>query len=206
MKIMLYLSLLLMVIAGCSTEGDIRFINRTNHDLFFNIKGNDYVLAGSETEDTEMTISVYTGKEVLFIDEGPREVDLHLEGETFMMQYAINGTPIGEYYTDTTLNVQPGKTMKIYCDPTHAGVKLINNSIESVVGFSYYTDDLDSLITMIDTPLQLGDSTWSRLKASSEIDSISYSFLIEFENGFIDSSYINIHDLTLDEQFRIVAE
>ena len=196
--------LLIIILAGCSTEGDIKIINRTNHSLYFTIKGNDYTLEGSETSDPDMTISVSTGKQFLFYSEDYVEVDMHLEGETFMMQDAINGIPIEEYFTETTLQVQPKETLKIYCDPTHAGVKLINNYTENVINLAYFTDDPDILISIIEQPIIVGDSAWSRLTATAEDDSISYSFVIEFENGFIDStSFMDIDDLTVDEQLRI---
>ena len=204
MKKLIIPILLIIILAGCSTEGDIKIINRTDHSLYFTIKGNDYILEGSETSDPDMTISVNTGKQFLFYGEDYIEIDLHLEGETFMMQDAINGIPIEEYFTETTLQVKPKETLKIYCDPTHAGVKLINNSAVDVIDLAYHTDDSDILIPIIEQPIIVGDSAWSRLTATAEDDSISYSFVIEFANGFIDStSFMSIDDLMVDEQFRI---
>ena len=205
-KVLFPFILLIIIIAGCSTEGDIKIINRTDHSLYFTIKGNDYILEGSETSDPSMTISIGTGKQFLFYSEDYVEVDLHLEGETFMMQDAsISGQPTGVYFTETTLQVKPKETLKVYCDPTHAGVKLINNFAIDVIDLSYHTGDSDTLISIIDQPIIVGDSAWSRLKAATGYDSISYSFVIEFANGFIDdTSYINIDTLTVDEQLRIV--
>ena len=205
-KVLFPFILLIIIIAGCSTEGDIKIINRTNHSLYFTIKGNDYILEGSETSDPSMTISIGTGKQFLFYSEDYVEVDLHLEGETFMMQDAsISGQPTGVYFTETTLQVKPKETLKVYCDPTHAGVKLINNFAIDVIDLSYHTGDSDTLISIIHQPIIVGDSAWSRLKAATGYDSISYSFVIEFANGFIDdTSYINIDTLTVDEQLRIV--
>ena len=204
MKKLIIPILVIIILAGCSTEGDIKIINRTNHNLYFSIKGNDYMLEGSETSDPNMTISVDTGKQVLFYSEDYVNVDLYLEGETFMMQDAINGIPIEEYFTETTLQVIPKETLKVYCDPTHAGVKLINNFAVDVIDLAYYTDDSDILISIIDQPIVSGDSAWSRLTATTEYDSVSYSFIIEFANGSIDSTnYMNIDDLTVDEQLRI---
>jgi len=205
MKKFLVPILLIIIIVGCSTEGDIKLINRTNHRLFFTIKGNDYILEGSETSDPNGIVSVDTGKKFLFYSEDMVEVDLHLEGETFMMQDAtIGGQPIGLYFTETTLQVKPSETLKIYCDPTHAGVKLVNNSTEEVTGLAYHTATSNTLISLIDSPIATGDSAWSRLKATSDYDSISYSFVIELTNGYIDSTnFMNIDYLTVDEQLRI---
>ncbi len=206
-KVLFPFILLIIIIAGCSTEGDIKIINRTDHNLYFTIKGNDYILEGSETSNPNMTVSIGTGKQFLFYSKDFVEVDLHLEGETFMIQDAtIGGQPTGVYFTETTLQIKPKKTLKVYCDPTHAGVKLVNNSAIDVIDLSYHTDDSDTLISIIDQPIIAGDSTWSRLTATSANDLISYSFVIEFENGFIDSSFINIDDLIVDEQLRIELE
>ena len=203
-KVLFPFILLIIIITGCSTEGDIKIINRTNHNLYFTIKGNDYTLEGSETSDPNMTVSVSTGKQFLFYIEDYVEVDLHLEGETFMMQDAtISGQPIGIYFTETTLQVKPKETLKVYCDPTHAGVKLINNFAIDVVNFAYYTDDSATPISIIDSPIVTGDSVWSRLTATTANDLITYSFIIEFENGFIDSSFMNVDNLIVDEQLRI---
>jgi len=192
------------MLISCSTEGDIKIFNRTAHNLYFTIKGNDYILEGSENSDTHRTISVDTGNQFLFFGNDHVNIDMHLEGETFMMQDAINGIPIEEYFTETTLQLEPKKTLKIYCPPTHAGVKLINNLTADVIDLAYYTDNPEILISLIDQPIMPGDSVWSRLRATSAGDSISYSFIIEFENGTInDSSYVNINDLTVDEQLRI---
>jgi len=206
MKKVLMLFGLLLMLVGCSTEGDIKIFNRTTHNLYFTIKGNDYILEGSENSDTHKTVSVDTGKQFLFFGSDIVEIDMHLEGETFMMQDAINGIPIEEYFTETTLQVEPKKTLNIYCPPTHAGVKLINNFTEDVVDLAYYTDDPNMLISIIDQSIVSGDSVWSRLRASSAGDSVSYSFIIEFENGLIDSSYTDVNDLTVDEQLRIELE
>ena len=204
-KVLFPFALLIIIIAGCSTEGDIKIINRTDHRLYFTIKGNDYVLEGSETSDPSKTVSVRTGKEFIFYSKDHVEVDLHLEGETFMMQDAtINGQPTGVYFTETTLQVKPKETLKVYCDPTHAGVKLINNFTEEVTGLAYHTAISDTQISIIESPIAIGDSAWSRLKASTDYEVISYSFVIEFANGFInDTSYTNIETLTVDEQLRI---
>ncbi len=206
MKKIFILFLLMLMLVSCSTEGDIKIFNRTTHNLYFTIKGNDYILEGAESSDTHKTISVDTGNQFLFFGNDLVEVDMHLEGETFMMQDAINGIPIEEYFTETTLQVEPKKTLSIYCSPTHAGVKLINNFSVDVVDLAYYSDDPDILISLIDQPIVSGDSVWSRLRASSAGDSISYSFIIEFENGFIDSSFADVNDLTVDEQLRIELE
>ncbi len=204
MKNIIVLFLPLLLLFGCSSEGDIKIINRTDHNLYFNIEGTDYVLEGSENSDPSKIISIDTGSQFLFFGDDETKVAMSLEGETFMMQDSdFSGVPNGIYFTETMLAVKPNETLKIYCDPTHAGVKLVNNSQVAVSGFFYYTDDSDSLVSLIEYPVISGDSIWSRLKATTSYDSIIYSFVIEYENGWYDSSYVNIDDLIVDEQLRI---
>jgi len=205
MKKYIFPLLVLAILTGCSTEGDIKFINRTDNYLYFTIKNNDYILEGSEETNPTTTVSVDTGKKFLFYDEGSVDVDLHLEGETFMMQDAtIGGQPIGVYVTETTLKVKPEETLKIYCDPTHAGVKLINNSDQVVYNFAYFTAENNIPTPVIELPIAIGDSAWSRLEASTNSSPISYSFIIEYEDGTADStSYMNIDWLSVGEQLRI---
>jgi len=205
-KIFLFI-LPVIILVGCSTEGDIKIINRTDHYLYFTIKGSYYILEGSPDSDPGKTITVDTGSQFLFWGGDAANVDMTLEGETFMMQWANNdGSPSGDYYTETTLNVPANEMLKIYCEPTHAGVKLINNSAVDVVEFSYFTNDNDSLVNLIEYPILSGDSIWSRLKATTAYDSIVYSFVIEYENGLFDSSHVDIDSLIVDEQLRIELE
>lgn len=201
---MFFLLMSLIILSGCASEGDIKIINRTDHNLYFTIEGVDYILAGSQSSDPSKKISIDTGKQFLFWGDQETAVSVQLEGETFMMQEAdAGGNPTGIYYTETTISVKPNETTRIFCAPTHAGVKLINNSLNNVDDFSYFTDDNDTLRTLNIAPIYSGEEFWARLKATTEYDSIIYSFVIEFDDGIIDSSYSEIDDLVVDEQLLI---
>jgi hypothetical protein len=196
---------ILIFLAGCSTEGEIRIINRTDQNLYFTVENNDYILEGSSTSDPSFTLSIDTGRKLLMLGTAEKEVELYLEGETFMMQLAdAGGLPTGVFYTDTTVLVKADKTTNIYCDPTHAGVKLINNSTQNVVEFTYSTGESDSLKSLISAPILVGDTFWARLKASTVYDSISYSFQIEYQDGSFDNSHQNIDDLSAGKQLLII--
>ncbi|HPR17572.1 MAG TPA: hypothetical protein PLD62_04925 [Candidatus Cloacimonadota bacterium] len=204
MKKIIIPALLILVLLGCSSEGDIKIINRTDHNLYFTIKGVDYVLAGSESSDPFQEIEIDTGKQFLFWGDDVTKVHMAMEGETFMMQDSYSsGLPNGLYHTETYLYVKPDETTKIYCSATHAGVKVINNSAETVQYLQYFTDDSDTLKTLNDSPIFGGEEFWSRLKATSDYDSITYSFVIQFADGSVDSTYSNIDDLVVDEQLLI---
>lgn len=202
-KIFLILFVVMLVL-GCSSEGDIKIINRTDHNLYFTIKGVDYILEGSESSDPSRKISIDTGKQFLFWGDDETKVHVNIEGETFMLQSAdAGGIPTGIFYTETTISVKPNETTKLFCSPTHAGVKLINNTLQAVDDFSYFTDDNDTLRTLNVSPIYSGEEFWARLKATTEYDSIIYSFVIEFADGSSDSSYAEIDDLVVDEQLLI---
>ena len=208
MKKILFILFLIIILAGCTSEGEIKIINRTDHNLYFSIKDSDYILAGSEASDPSQSIDIDTGRQFLFWGDDEKAVAMHLEGETFMLQDAdASGNPNGLFYTETTLHVEPDKTLKVFCDASHAGVKLINNSLQNVEYLSYYTDDSDTLKTLNYNPILSGETFWSRLKASTVWDSVLYSFVVEFENGTIDdSTNTDIEGLILDEQYLIELE
>ncbi len=208
MKKLLIILLPILILIGCSSEGEIKIINRTDYNLYFSIKNNDYILEGSQSSDPTQSIDIDTGRQFLFWGDDEKAVAMHLEGETFILQDAdASGNPNGLFYTETTLHVEPDKTLKVFCDATHAGVKLINNSFQNVENFSYFTDDSDTLKTLNYEPILSGETFWSRLKASTVWDSIIYSFVVEFEDGTIDdSTNTDIEGLNLDEQYLIELE
>lgn len=201
-KTIIFLMSLVFFQFGCTSQGDIKIINRTEHNLYLSLQNKNYIISGTETLQTEIDI----GNHFLFFGTQEKDIDIKLEGETFMMQEANNGVPTGEYRTETTIKVEADKTTKLYCDPTHAGVKLINFSNKDIISFQYFTNKSSDHISLIEDSLFPADSVWSRLQATVSADSIIYSFLIEDETGQIDSSYQDIDWLGIDEQLRIEWE
>ncbi len=202
MKKLIPLILLIIIVAGCSTEGDIKFINRTEHPLYFTVKGDDYILEGSEDVDDPNTksISIDTGSKFLFWGGDTEKVDLYLEGETFLMQEAdLYGNPSGLYTAETTLQVEPDETTKIYCDPTHAGVKLVNSSLSNIIEFSY-SSNYGNYITINDDDIPPGESFWARLNPSSPDNTIFYSFRVTLDDYRV--FILDAGELGKDDQFE----
>jgi len=214
MKKYLIIVLGLIILMGCTSEGDIKIVNRTHYPLYLTIKGNDYVVAGSEdpiSDPVKKTVSVETGKEFLFWNGADKKVNIQLEGETFMLQEAdLNGTPSGVFFTETTLLVSPDETTKVYCDPTHAGVKIFNMLEENVIEIGVkknggnYIPLETNIGTAVGPPwtMAVGDSAWARLEASTEEYPIYYEFQIVTESYQfyqMPAGYI-----TKDEQFSLV--
>jgi hypothetical protein len=190
---------------GCSTEANIKIINRTDNNLYFGFDGDNYILEGSEDEDTAMEFSFDTGTKSIF-SEKIKKVNLYLEGETFLMQLSDPyGAGQGAYYTETELELKQDETRKIYCDPTHAGVKVINDFDQMIRKVKYTANNLDTLYTVI-TDLDIDEFDFYQLKYYSLGDTIWYSFQVEFNDGTINSYGGEGNLLEKDEVFLINSE
>ena len=195
MKKVILIIIPILMLFGCSTEGDLKIINKTSHNIYFTVKGNDYVLEGAtRTDYPSQTISIETGKKFLFFEGDGKKVKLHLEGETFMMQHADNlGVGTGEFVTETEVTIKPNETTKIYTWPaTHASVKVINNSGEDIVDFFYYTNYDATLVFMTDD-IPDGETYYFRLDYATNQNWFYYEFKIIFD----DFSELN-HQLLID--------
>ncbi|MBN2460850.1 MAG: hypothetical protein JXB60_04525 [Candidatus Cloacimonetes bacterium] len=182
MKKTLLLILPLLFILGCSTEGEIKFINRTQHNLYFSVNGGDYALEGAtpqqiaDGEGTSQKVSVNTGREFLFWGADTKNVQIYLEGETFLI-FDGNG-----WITETTVKVEPKETTRIFADPTHAGVKLINQS-GMMVSRLYYFTDYDSTLRLLVEDIADGGTFFAQLPFSTNEQEFYYTFRVKFENN-----------------------
>ena len=206
MKKVILVIIPILMLFGCSTEGDLKIINKTNHNIYFTIKGTDYVLEGAaDTNYPSKTITLDSGKEFLFFEGDGKKVNLHLEGETFMMQHADNlGVGTGEFVTETKVTIKPNETTKIYTWPaTHASVKVINNSGKDIIDFFYYTSYDQTLVSMTDN-IQNGETYYSRLAYATNEEWFYYEFKIVFDD-YTEQIFGGGPDavLYLDEQFLI---
>ncbi|OQX71386.1 MAG: hypothetical protein B6D62_02045 [Candidatus Cloacimonas sp. 4484_275] len=201
----IYLSLIIFVVlVGCTAKGDLKIFNNTNHYLYFTVLGNDYILPGSSDSDPSETIEIEIGKRFLFWGDDEKEIDLQLEGETFMMQLSDSfGNPSGEYYTETTVYLKAGKTTKVYTNPTHACVKLINNSEFPISDFLYSVEDTEHSI--LDYELACGDSVYQRLIPTTEENQLMYSFQFRFAGDEDFQEIPGSYSLFLDEELIILA-
>ena len=191
---------------GCSTEGDLKIINKTSYNIYYTVKGTDYILEGAtDTTYPSKTITLDSGKKFLFFEGDGKKVNLHLEGETFMMQYADNlGVGTGEFVTETEVTIKPNETTSIYAwPPTHASVKVINNSGKDIVNFFYYTSYDQTLVFMMDD-IPDGETYYFRLNYATNQNWFYYWFKIVFDD-FTEQIFGGTEEaaLYLDEQFPI---
>jgi len=206
MKHLFFIFMMIFILFGCTAKGKLKIINETNHNLFFSVENADYELAGAENSNPSKTIEIEIGKRFLFVGNDEKIVPLHLEGETFMMQLADNdGNPTGEYFTETNVLITAGKTTKVYTDPTHACVKLINDSERSITDFDYFVGDEDVIHPILSYALIAGDSIYQRLIPATEENQITYSFRFRFADDEDYQILPDSYSLFLDEEFRIYA-
>jgi len=186
-----------LLVFGCSKNGDLTIMNKTNHNIYYTLEGNSYILEPMG----EDTYSYRLGKETPFNDPS-KELKLMVYGETFSLEDAENNT--------TWVTIKPDKNLKLYLWPNHAGVKLINRSDKSINSFRYEQYSSQTMITspeLIPASLAPGDSTWFRLPYSSgSVNSATYfyyKFRIVDSNGALhvvgDSTLV----LSKDEQYRL---
>ncbi len=215
MKNYLLYVMILIVLAGCTAEGDIKVINRTHYPLYLTVKGNDYVIDGSEDPETnpeKKTISVETGKEFLFWNGGDEKVNIQLEGETFMLQEAdLNGNPTGNYYTETKVLVTSNETTRVFCDPTHGSVKIFNMMDFNIIQINVKKNGGNFIPLMTNTGSSAdslwyvapADSVWARLQASTDDYLIYYEFQIVLENYQVFE--VPVGEIRKDEQYRLTS-
>jgi len=175
-KILKYLFLSLMsifLLIGCTGEGKIKIHNNTNHELFAEIDGKDYIIPASIINDSindieTISVGFDIEKGSLFSDN-EKEVNVSLFGPTFaiMASYTSEDT----IFTDETkVTIKDGKTTNIYTKANTAGVRIINNSNQKIIyAFStFYFSNVTSNIGMdIDFPIMVGESKFQRIYPSS---------------------------------------
>lgn len=212
MKKLIWGLLLLAVLAGCSTEGKIKVINRTRNNLYFTIKGNDYSLAGATEEminddkGTSKTVSFDTGTKFLMFAPDETEIDLYLEGETFLMNSGD---------TLTTVEVEPNETYRVYADPTHACVVVKNYSGLDIVElkatqiFSVTNPGVNDT-RILTTDIPNGTEYYKQLVYVSDNAPTDDRFFYQFEVTFSDSTTETFGNygesasfLELDDKFEI---
>ncbi len=202
MKMPILLVGFLLILIACSTEGDLKVINRTAHNLYFSVKGNDYVLEGATEEEIDenigpsKTVSFNTGKQFLFWGGDKKKVDLEIEGETFLLP---------DNNTTTEVKIESGSTTKVFTDPTHAGVKVINESGYDIVWLYCFTD-FDPTLRVLSDNIPDGTQFYDQLAPSSSETQLYYTFKIVLDN-FEEYYYGGLMDenanLGIDDQYLI---
>lgn len=114
--------LFVLVLFGCEKEGNLQFINRTGQNVYYRFMGEseNRILPGNTTKSYTFSL----GKQTLF--DTPEKVVFisYIDGETFSLE---------DHLTSTSVTIKPDKTLKLYCDPVYAGMKIFNNSSVGII-------------------------------------------------------------------------
>ncbi|MDY6916082.1 MAG: hypothetical protein SVM86_07190 [Candidatus Cloacimonadota bacterium] len=190
MKNLLLILLLSVLLVACSTEGDFKVVNQTNHVVYFNIDDEDYIVDSLQTK----TVSLDTGDKFIFFGDDEKTYTLEIEGETFAL-------PNGE--TETQVTIRNGKTYKAYCTPTHAGVKVINNSGKDIINLFFYTS-FDETLNTLTNSIENGETFYSRLEYATSENDFYYTFKVRYDD-FSEEYFGGPEETTLglDEQYVI---
>ncbi|OQX72893.1 MAG: hypothetical protein B6D61_13170 [Bacteroidetes bacterium 4484_249] len=188
----IFFILTLAFLVGCSSHGNLKIINKTEHLLYFSI--ND--ISGTIPANQTNTISLYTGKKYIF--NSPTKVySLYLEGETFLMYDGI--MPV----KNTKITLMDDKTVKVYANPTNACLKVKNNTNQPILDMSYQKIYPDSICEPIILEKEIAPQiTWyKQVPYSSEADSFDIRFF--YMKIPPDTIYTNALNLKLDQLFLL---
>ncbi|MDP8210806.1 MAG: hypothetical protein RAO94_02765 [Candidatus Stygibacter australis] len=170
---------------ACSSDGKLKVINRTGHEIYFNVKGNDYTIEGSSdvTQPNSKSVSLDAGSD--FINTPSKTYLLEIDGETFAIYNEEQQTTVPS--TEVTIN--GGETTNVYCDPNYACLRIYNNNEQDVIA-AYYTKSYQGIQIPISEAENIspGDSIYKRLQYSLEIaeepeDIFYYTFRVVMQDS-----------------------
>jgi len=197
-----------MLLFACSGDGKLKVINRTEHEVYFSIEGNDYTVIGTDNPEEPLSISVSLDTDSDFMNTPHKTYYLEIAGETFGVYIETQA----ESVPGTEITIKGGETTKVYCDPNKACVKIYNNSEQDILS-AYYTKSYignSILITEADN-LQPGESTYKRLQYSLEIpqepeDIFYYTFQVVMQDSTVYDFGDETTILYLDDLYEINIE
>lgn len=170
-RLITVLGLLIILLTGCAKEGDLTFLNKTNQNIYYTLEGVNYILPGQQSHSYTYRL----GKETIF-NKPSKDLEITIYGETFMLEDMPSNK--------TIVTINPDKNLKLYLWPTHAGLKVINNSnnyLNSMVYEQHYNQSLISSPELLASPLAPGDSAWFRMPFSEGNSSTNTYFYYTFK-------------------------
>lgn len=200
-KFLLLVMFGLLVLVGCEDGAKLRITNRTNHNLYGEIGGNDFTIVGKAVFETD----VDTDRKVPFFASGRTKKTLKLGGETFRIYDSYNEI----YVEQTQIVLTPGETYTVFCSANSASVKVINLSDERLTDLRWRRISqfiISEWFTFsFDPPLEDGDYSFYHLGPQTEQNRFFYNFQLITESG---ETYTYGNDtagveLTMDEQYLI---
>lgn len=177
--------MLAALLFACSDDGELKIINRTQNDIYFNISDTDYVLQSNQSSIDPASISVSLDAGSEFLSQPQKTYTLFLQGETFAI-YDYNAQ---QDILSTEIVIKGGETTSVYCDPNYACLRINNNSLQNVLS-AYYIKSYNGNPVNISQAADLapGQSIYKRLEYSLAIpqepdDIFYYNFGITMQDG-----------------------
>jgi len=200
-----------MIFFGCAkTEGSVKIINKSDNKVFFSFdEGVVYTLDGSESNDPSREFNFRIGDQFLFFKDNTKKMTLYIEGETFQIEDYADTSSV--CVNTTEIEIEDGKTKKIYVNPNRACVKVVNNSTEAVTefGIKYYNgSNTITLVNVLTTTVESGEEYFRQLNFHSVDQTAFYGFKVTMSNGnVIDHNYEEVDiAIALDEVYLIDIE
>jgi hypothetical protein len=194
----------LIGLVACEEGGSIKINNQTSHNVYTEIEGVEYTISGSASKK----VNVDTSKKIFLFSDGQTTTDIKLVGETYRIWDEYNDFP--QDYTSIT--VTAGETYNIYCSPTTASVKIVNNSNKTVDKLSYRSVKQFSVgewfYITYDPPLANDQFAYYHLNPQTQENRFFYNFKVEGQDQVLYSIGDEFEgvELFIDDQHLIIIE
>jgi len=123
---LLLVALAALLTVACSSQADIKFINRTSGNLYITVDGHSHTLAPNDTRNSTLKVSTDADFSWFLNETKTRVIIQNLTGETFWLDSTQPSL------ATTTAYVKADEIYKIYCDPNCAALRVVNNSSQEV--------------------------------------------------------------------------
>ncbi len=197
----------LLTLAGCESGGKFRVINRTSHNVYVTIEGqNEVLIPGSDTANevyNEHIFNIDTENQSILTGTVKERVQAVIYGETFHMF----NKDVNAFTDSTTLTINAGKTLNAFLSPNRASIKIINNSTKNITMAEVFKHNFTSDLKVGQlTNITSGSEDFLRVDFATPSASFYYYVVITLEDGtqytYGDSQNI----LSVDSQFLILLE
>lgn len=198
-RYLIFLSLLLVILAGCDSGATFKVINRSDYPLYVQIDDTQMVtIAGNDEHSWEIS----TPKDYGIVNPKSQKVRVQIGGETYQL---LDGDD--EELEETTISLKAGETRNAYIWPNRASIKIVNESTvmmtEALIfKHNFVTANLEEELH----DLPGGESINLRMPYAGPGNNFYYYAIIAMADGRILQFGGEDTVLEMDQQFLIVLE
>lgn len=193
--------IMLLLLTACNTSGTLKVLNQTSYNVYLTVKGHSYVIPANSTQSVE----IETGTQTWFTGVVEKKVPIEIFGETWMMMRFVNNVPV--YSKNTTVTIRSGETLKVYCAPILAAVKIKNHSQQAITAITstVHHPPFGEQTTEVVLPdsIQTNEEFFAPLLPADEENVFYYTFQIKLSDGTWLSYGDQTTILSIDEEFLI---